>query len=92
MRPAHWQTPDDRIAELAGDRTHHCPSAVGDRRPPTASRGPGDDDGSTIELRLYLPRRAWWFTFTRKRAAAVELRRIVQTDDDSDQIAAPSVL
>jgi hypothetical protein len=59
MGPAHWQTPDDRIA-------------------------------STIELRLYLPRRAWHFTFTRKRATPVESRGIVQTDD-CDQIAAPSV-
>jgi hypothetical protein len=92
MRPAHWQTPDDRIAERAGDRTHHCASAVGDRRPATARRGRGDDHGSTIELRLYLPRRAWHFTFTRKRATPVEFRDIVPTDDDRDQIAAPSVL
>ena len=92
MRPAHWQTPDDRIAGRAGDRTRHCRSAVGGRRPPTACRRRGGDDGSTIELRLYLPRRAWHFTFTRKRAATVEFRGIVQTDDDRDQIAAPSVL
>jgi hypothetical protein len=57
MGPAHWQTPDDRIAEPAGDR-----------RPAAASRRHGDDHGSAIELRLYLPRRAWHFTFTRKRA------------------------
>jgi hypothetical protein len=37
-----------------------------------------------------LPRRAWHFTFTRKRATPVELSGIVQTDDDDDrdQIAA----
>ena len=81
MGPAHWQTPDDPIAERAGDR-----------RPATAHRGRGDDHGSTIELRLYLPRRAWHFAFTRERATPVELRDIVQTDDDRDQIAAPSVL
>jgi hypothetical protein len=72
MGPAHWQTPDDRIA--------------------AAPRGPGVDHGSAIELRLYLPRRAWHFTFTRKRAAAVEFRGIVQTDADLEQVAAPSVL
>jgi hypothetical protein len=43
-------------------------------------------------LRLYLPRRAWHFTFTRKRATPVEFRDIVQTDDDREQIAALSVL
>ena len=91
MGPAYWQTPDDRIAGRAGDRTRHCPSAAGDRRPAPASRGHGDDHGSAIELRLYLPRRAWHFTFTRKRATPVELRGIVQIDDDRDQIAAPTV-
>lgn len=68
------------------------PSGVGDRRPPTACRRRGGDDGSTIELRLYLPRRAWHFTFARERTAPVEFRDIGQTDDDRDQIAAPSVL
>jgi hypothetical protein len=92
MGHAHWQTPDDRIPGRAGDRTRHCPSGVGDRRTPTACRRRGgDDDGSTIELRLYLPRRAWHFTFTRKRRAPVEFRGIMQTDDDRDQIAAPTV-
>jgi hypothetical protein len=79
MGLAHWRTPDVRFAALAGDPTHHCASAVG-------------DDGSTIELRLYLPRRAWRFTFTRKRTAAVEFRGIVQADDDRDQIGAASGL
>jgi hypothetical protein len=92
MGPAHWQTPDERIAGRSGDRTRHCLSEVGDRPPPTACRRRGGDDGSTIELRLYLPRRAWQFTFTRKRKAPVEFRGIVQTDDDRDQIAAPSGL
>jgi hypothetical protein len=90
MRPAHWLITDDRIAERTGDRTHHCPSA-GDSRPPaTPCNGRGDDGGSTIEFGLYLPRRAWHFTFTRKRATPVELSGIVQTDDDDDrdQIAA----
>jgi hypothetical protein len=81
MGPAYWQTPHDRIAGRAGDR-----------RPAPASRGHGDDHGSAIELRLYLQRRAWHFTFTRKRATPVEFRDIVQTDDDRDQTAAPSVL
>jgi len=67
------------------------PSEVGDRRPPTAFRTRGDDDGPAIELRLYLPRRAWHFTFTRKRTAPVAFRGIVQTDDDRDQVAAPAV-
>jgi hypothetical protein len=86
MGPAYWQTPDDRIAGRAGDRTRQCPSGVGDRRTPTACTRRGGDDGSTIELRLYVPRRAWHFTVTRKRTAPVE-----QTDDDRDQIAAPAV-
>ena len=81
MGPTRWQTPDDRIAEAAGDRW-----------PAAASRGRGDDHGSAIELRLYLPRRAWHVTFSRKRATPVEFRGMVQTDDDDrDQIAAPSV-
>jgi hypothetical protein len=67
------------------------PSEVGDRRSPTACRTRGDDDGPAIELRLYLPRRAWHFTFTRKRTAPVAFRGIVQTDDDRDQVAAPAV-
>jgi len=91
MGPAHWQTPDDRIAGRAGDRAHHCPSAVGNRRPATTCRTRGEEDGSAIELRLYVPRRDWHFTSTRERAAPVEFRGIVQTDDDRDQIAAPSV-
>ena len=91
MGAAHWQTPDDRIAEPAGDRTRHCPPADR-RRLATGYRNHHDDDGSTIELRLYLPRRAWHFTFTRKPAAPVEFRGIVRTDDDRDQVAAPSVL
>ena len=61
------------------------PSGVGVGRPPTPCRRRGGDDGSTIELRLYLPRRTWHFTVTRKRMAPVE-----QTDDDRDQIAAPA--
>jgi hypothetical protein len=80
MEAAHWQTPDDGIAERAADR-----------RPVTARRRRGDDHSSTIELRLYLPRRAWQFTFTRKRATHVEFRHIVHTGDDRNQIAAPSV-
>jgi hypothetical protein len=92
MGPAHWQTPDERIAGRKGDRTRHCPSEVGDRRPPTACRRRGGDDGSAIELRLYLPRRAWHFTFTRKRTAPVAFGGILQTDDDRDQVAARPVL
>jgi hypothetical protein len=53
--------------------------------------GRSDDDGSTIEFGLYLPGRAWHFAFTRKRATPVQFRGIVHTDDDRDQIAAPSV-
>ena len=92
MGLAHWRTSDVRFAERAGDRTHHCASAVGDRRPDTARRRRGGDDGSTIELSLYLPRRAWHFTVTGKRTARVAFRGIVQTDDDRDQVAAPSGL
>jgi hypothetical protein len=51
-----------------------------------------EQGGSTIELRLYLPRRAWQFTFTRKRTAAVDFGGIVQTDDYRNQIATPSDL
>jgi hypothetical protein len=91
MGPAHWQTPDDRIAGRAGDRPRHCRSGVGDRRPPTACRKRDHDDGSTIEVRLYLPRRAWHFTFTRRRTAPVAFRGIVQSGDDRDQVAARSV-
>jgi hypothetical protein len=86
MGLAHWRTSDGRFAERAGDRTHHCASALGDRQPDTAHKRRGHDDGSTIELRLYLPRRAWHFTVTRKRTAPVE-----QTDDDRDQVAGPAV-
>ncbi|PXW99868.1 hypothetical protein [Mycolicibacterium moriokaense] len=92
MGPAHWHTPDDRIAERPGDRTHHYASAVGDRRPATACKKRGGDDGSTIEVRLYLARRAWHFTVTRKRATPVDFRGIVQTDVGRDQIAPPPVL
>jgi hypothetical protein len=91
MAPAHWQALDERIAGRPGDRTRHCPSGVGDRRPPTACRRRGGDDSSTIELRLYLPRRSWHFTFTRKSTAPVAFRAIVQTDDDRDQVAARAV-
>jgi hypothetical protein len=56
----------------------HCPSRRG-------------GDSSAIELRLYLPRRAWHFTFTRRRAAPVAFRGIGQTNDDRDQVAARSV-
>jgi hypothetical protein len=92
MGPAHWQSPDERTAGRSGDRTRHCPSGVGGRRPPAACKKRGGDDGSTIELRLYLPRRAWQFTFTRKRTAPAEFRGIVQTNGDRDQTAAPSGL
>jgi hypothetical protein len=92
MRPAHWLTTDNRIAEQSGDRTHHCPSAGGSRPAATSRNARDDDGGSTIEFGLYLPRIAWHFTFTRKRATPVEFSGIVQTDDDDrDQIAAPSV-
>ena len=91
MRPARWQIADDRIVGQAGDRTRDCPSAGGSRRPATPCKSRGDDGGSTIEFRLYLPRTAWHFTFTRKRATPAEFRGIVQTDDDRDQIAAPSI-
>jgi hypothetical protein len=85
MGLAHWRTSDVRFAERAGDRTHHCASAVGDGQPDTARKRRGHDGGSTIELRPYLPRRAWHFTVTRKRMAPVE-----QTEYDRDQIAAPA--
>ena len=91
MGLTHWRTPDVRFAELAGDRTHHCASTVGDCRPPAAGRRRGDDDGSTVELRLYLPQRAWHFIVTRNRLAPVAFRSTVQTDD-RDQIAASSGL
>jgi hypothetical protein len=80
MGLAHWCAPDARFAERDGDRTYRCASTIGDRRPSAA-----------IELSLYLPRRAWHFTFTRKRTAPVEFRGNIQTDDDRDQIAAPTV-
>jgi hypothetical protein len=64
---------------------------IPDDRIAAAPRAHGDDHGSAIELTLYLPRRAWHFTFTRRRATPLEFRDIVQTDDDRDQVAAPSV-
>ena len=91
MRPAHWQTRDERVAARPGGRTPRCPSGVGERRPATAYGSGRGGDSSAIELRLYLPRRAWHFTFTRKRTAPVAERGIVATDDDRDQIAAPFV-
>ena len=45
----------------------------------------------TPDERLYLPRRAWHFTFTRRRTAPVAFRGIVQSGDDRDQVAARSV-
>ena len=89
MGPNHWQTPDEHIVGRPANQTRRCPSGVGDQRPPAAYKKRGGDDGSTIELRLHLPRRAWHFTLT--RSTPVALRGIVQTDDDRDQIAAPAV-
>jgi hypothetical protein len=90
MRSAHSQITHDRNAGRVGDQTHHCPSAGGSRPPATVCKRRGDNGGSTIEFRLYLPRTAWHFTFARTRATPVKIRGIAQTDDDLDQIAAPS--
>ena len=92
MRTADWPTPDDHVAELAGDQTHNCPSAVAHRPRAGAACGKSrHDDGSPIELRLYLPHRAWRFTLPRNRAAHVTFRDIIRDNDDRDQIATSSV-
>jgi hypothetical protein len=92
MRSARRQPPGDPIAERADDPSHDCPSADGDGRPATACRRHSGDGDSSLELRVYLPRRAWWLTVTRERATRVEFRGSSNADDGRDQIAAPSVL
>jgi hypothetical protein len=92
MRTADGPKPDDHVAEPGGDQTLTCPAAVADRPPAGAACDQSrHDDGSTIELRLYVPRRAWRFTLTRNRAARVTFLDIIRDNDDHDPIATPSV-
>jgi hypothetical protein len=93
MRTADWPTPDDLVAEPAGDQTTtaHRPSWI-EHDPALRAARNRDDDGATIELRLYLPRRAWRFTVTRIRVAPVSFRDIIRTDnDDHETIPSPSL-